>query len=580
MATGSDKVLLVLLVEGARNRRVLFHKNVGFEALKSMLAREFAPESVVEITYSLSDGNVFAIAADDSLEAYWQENPLPPLKITLTSVAASRHRQQAHRRRQPGQQQQQPLEPSQHPNPIRGAEPLPPLAMCTLRLEAIGLPPRTVEIAPDRVEAMRLEEFMGLLAAQFEGRPVAGAPAIGSAPEAVTGLVDSAESLHSVLRASLAQPVVLQVPLRPLPPTAAKAERKKLKRQKQKEQQKEQKKQPPLPRRINRPLLLITGEAAAPGLREDPVDGETGGIETAADSSGGSDVPADDPSRVSWLLFETVRLVQDEKSVTPPERARLVASVAKLLTTVRTDLPTSNPSLAELLFVVVGRLAVDPESRAAFGRAGVVGPLVSMLTGLPTSNPASAEWLFGDIANLAIDSENRTSFGQAGVVGPLVKFLVAHPNLPTTHPAVAEKLLGAIRTISMEAENRAAFGRAGVIGPLVGLLNAHPDLPATNPAVAEVLLDTIARLSEDPANVASFCRAGVVAPLVRLLSRLPTASPGVTNQLLRVVIRLSADPNLCSCLAAACPQLERFPGANPELVRIVWGLFADHRPRL
>ncbi|KAJ4454440.1 hypothetical protein PAPYR_10858 [Paratrimastix pyriformis] len=74
---------------------------------------------------------------------------------------------------------------------------------------------------------MRLADFMGLLAAQFEGTR---APAVGAVPRGSPGLVDSTEALHALLKASLTQPVTLQVPLRSLP--TDKADRKKHKHKK------------------------------------------------------------------------------------------------------------------------------------------------------------------------------------------------------------------------------------------------------------------------------------------------------------------------------------------------------------
>ncbi|KAJ4459444.1 hypothetical protein PAPYR_4490 [Paratrimastix pyriformis] len=459
------------------------------------------PESVVEIAYALED-DVFAIAADDSLEAYFHENPLPPLKITLTSAAVT---------------------PTNEPPP-GGAAPLgtlPPLSMCALRLEAIGLPPRTVEIAPDQVEAMRLEDFMGLLTAQFEGRALAGAPAIGASSVAVTGLVDSAESLHALLRASLTQPVVLQVPLRPLPPTAAKAERKKAKKQKQKE----------------RCHAAESQQAAAvQGADTSRPPNAPTGRERIRALVARLAAPVADPSMAA-ALSEIISLVRgDEKNALLLRRAGVVDPLVRLLNT-HPNLPATRPAVAEQLLGAVACLSVGPENAHAFERAGAVAPLVRLLNAhpnLPTTSPGVAEQLLAAICNLS------SSVEPAGVAAPLVRLITAHPDLPASQPAVASQLFDTVAHLSDHPETRAAFGRAGVAVPLARHFTAHPELCATSPAVAGNLLAAIAELSLDSKIRAALGRAGVVAPLVRLLTD-HSASP-VAGKTLLAIANLSMGP--------------------------------------
>ncbi|KAJ4459455.1 hypothetical protein PAPYR_4502 [Paratrimastix pyriformis] len=444
---------------------------------------------------------------------------------------------------------------------------LPPLAMCTLRLEAVGLPPRTVEIAPDEAEAMRLEEFMGLLAAHFEGRSVAGAPAIGVAPEAVTGLVDSAESLHSVLRASLAHPMVLQVPLLPLPP-------------------------PSCPKK----LLALAARLAAP-----------------------VDTLLAHPYRTSRILHDLVCLLGRYRATAEGRaldlaaqlgRAGMVASLARLLTA-RPDLAATHPGVAVQLLAAISDLAHVPENATAFGRAGVVVPLASMLTAHPdlfAAHPEVALALLAAIASLA--KENCAAFKRAGVAAPLVGLLRAQTDPAAIIPEAVLWFCTAVSQLATDPEISAAFLSAGMPALLVGLLSAHPDLPASpelakalltvivnlsqvsppfsaalgqagvaaslvrllaHPnlvAISELLLRSIGCLAEDRANLACFVRAGVMDPLVKLLAHLPITGPGVANQALRVVIRLSADPG-CRAVFQVIP-LDRFiafPGVDPKLLR-------------
>ncbi|KAJ4459496.1 hypothetical protein PAPYR_4551 [Paratrimastix pyriformis] len=662
-----ESARLVLTVEGARKRRVPFPRNAGFEALKSLIAREFAPKSLVEISYQ-SDGDVFAIAADESLKDYLQENPLPPLCITLSSVVTqaavtpnltitsameisapaslpqARAMETAGAAAPESSLQPQPLPgtdnarqaPNEQQPPAPPLEPRPPLAMCTLRLEAIGLPPRTVEIAPDWVEAMRLEEFMGLLTVEFEGRPVAGAPAIGASPETITGLVDSAESLHVLLRASLAQPVVLQVPLQPLPPTAAEAERKK-------------KIKKPKPRMVDagQPVVVPT----APRPEED----RNGKIRALA---AGLAVPVDsllaNLSATTRLLYEAYCLMRgDEKAASLLGRAGAVTSLARLLRAVPSDLPTTNPGMAQALFAalvylsdvlatslrragvvapLVGLIAhptlptanhdavsllfevlrhsvANPENCAAFARAGVVAPLVRLLTvlpGLPAIDPDAAEELFKAISFLAFYPRICASFGRAGrrdahrpspaahrkplsslvragVVAPLVGLLTAHPGLTTASPAVAEMLLLSIHNLL--ADHRTSFISVGVVAPLVGLLTAHLDLPTTNPALAQKLLCAIANIAADPEHRASLGRAGTVAPLVGMLNSNPDLATGVAGPLFSAIASLSADPATMKAFVSAgvvaplVRLLTHLPITSPrvadELLRLLRALSVD-----
>ncbi|KAJ4459454.1 hypothetical protein PAPYR_4500 [Paratrimastix pyriformis] len=541
----SEKVSLVLSVEGAKKRRVPFLKSAGFEALKSLIAREFGTESLVKISY-LSDGDVFG--GDSARPA---SNPVVNKRIygdfwssRITTSARNVPTAKSDGDNQAAHDDHVKQIPNDPP------EPLPALAMCTLRLEAVGLPPRTVEIAPDQVEAMRLEEFMGLLATHFEGRSIAGAPAIGATPEAVTGLVDSAESLHSVLRASLAQPVVLQVPLRPLPPSAAKAERKKPKKQKPKESPHAA--EPPQQQAAH---AHVAASASPPRGGGPPTD-LAGRIRALVSRLALTDPVDADMLTITTGLQEIIRLVRED--------FRAAAA--------RCDLPTPNPA-AQLFLGAISHLLVASENTIVFGRAGVVAPLVKLLTANPTmltTSPETLEQLLTVVALLSDHSELRAGFGRAGVAAPLVRLLAADPNLLTASPAVAEKLLVAITGLAAAPENMVAFGRAGVAAPLVRWFTDHPDLPASNPALAEHLLGAIAHLAVDPANMVSFARAGLLVPLVRLLTSrtdLPTTSPGVAEVLLLAIRNLAADTNNRAAFgrAGVVVPLVRLISANPQL---------------
>ncbi|KAJ4459469.1 hypothetical protein PAPYR_4517 [Paratrimastix pyriformis] len=213
-----------------------------------------------------------------------------------------------------------------------------------------------------------------------------------------------------------------------------------------------------------------------------------------------------------------------------------------------------------------------PENITAFGRAGVVAPLVSMLVAnpnLPTSHPDASQNLLGVIGPLAtMNPENRAAFRRAGVAAPLVRLLTAHPNLPAG-PGVMELLL-AIRNLTMDPET-VPFGD-GVVAPLVGLLAASdPNLPATDCTLAEVLLVSIAHLALDPRHRAAFGLAGVTPPLVRMLvaarPNLPTSSPDAVEPLLMAIRNLSANPANAESLVGAgvATPLVGLLSAHPDL---------------
>ncbi|KAJ4454439.1 hypothetical protein PAPYR_10857 [Paratrimastix pyriformis] len=544
----AETIMLVLGVEGARKRRIPFPKSAGWEVLKSMIAREFDADAIAEISYSI-DGKVFAIAGNDSLRGYLQENPRPPLMITLSSAvptassAASTSATPVGVPRPaiptstpphsepplpsatpcglapPPPPPPPPLRPTldndtcpngSPPNNDSSLEPLPPLPMCALRLEAVGLPQRTVEITPDQVDSMRLADFMGLLAAQFEGHAVAGAPAVGAVPEGISGLVDSTEALHALLKASLTQPVTLQVPLRSLP--TDKADRKKHKHKKNRGQKGCQATEEVKP--------AVGAQAEGDGRRD------------TADAAPRDVVPPP----------------------TDPPPAQRIRELAAALTAFPTESFLANTALARAVLGAITELVLKDERLAPiFGRAGVVAPLVRMLaaTDLATTCPAVAEQLLLAIANLALD--NTALFGRAGVAAPLVRMLT-HPDLPTM--------------------NATALVRAGVVAPLVRLLDTRPDLLTANYAVAEQLLPAVANLAVDPETSAALGRAGVVPPVLRILAAhpdLPIASPSMTLQLIAVISNLSAYcPANRAALAAARPGLERYlglPGVDQKLVR-------------
>ncbi|KAJ4457996.1 hypothetical protein PAPYR_6394 [Paratrimastix pyriformis] len=274
MAT--QKIALILTCEGKPKRKVLFPKDAGFEAFKTLIARQFVPESVDEISY-MYEGETFGIDTDGTLEGYLLENTLPHLMITLSpshgetatagpppraavtnalkaisnddhSVSVAPDSTTA-----PPQQPASPSAAAAHtnsdPNPPAtttkppvaatgtkstadqvsnpALDPLPALPMCTVHLEASGHPPKTVEIPPEQARSMRLEDFMGLLTAQYEGHAVNGAPAVVASTGGISGLVDSPEALHALLTTSLFRPGLLRIPLVPL---RAKAEQKKPKK--------------------------------------------------------------------------------------------------------------------------------------------------------------------------------------------------------------------------------------------------------------------------------------------------------------------------------------------------------------
>ncbi|KAJ4459795.1 hypothetical protein PAPYR_4192 [Paratrimastix pyriformis] len=543
-----EKVPVVLTVEGSKSRKVLFLKNAGFEALKSLIKREFTADSVIEISY-LSDGESFAIATDDSLEGFLQENPLPPLKIILSSAAS-----------QPPSQlpcagndaKQTPAEPPSVTIPL---EPLPPLPMCILRLEAIGLSPRTVEIPPDQADSMRLEDFTVLLASQFEGRSVMGAPAIGASAGAATGLVDSAESLHSLLRASLAKPLVLQVPLNPL--TVANSTKRK--RKPKKEQPHAAEPQQAAHAQVEVPLPAASrGGPPTPADRNGPIRALLARLATPMDV-----LLANLPMFAS-LLRETFCVVHEDEKTTVP---LLAASLVKLID--HPDLPTVCPAAAEQLVGEIGELCWKPEHRASFGRAGATAPLVKMLIANPTvpiANPRLAQSLLGAINNLSVDHPvNQASLGRAGVAAPLVRLLNAYPDLHTTCPVVAETLLAAVSILSSHDEIAPTFERAGVVTPLARLLIAYPNLPATCPGVAQHILRAMVSLSTLPECRASFARTEVAVPLVRMLVTYST-SPDVVEPLLLAVSNLSVagENSIAFWRAGVVAPLARLLIARPD----------------
>ncbi|KAJ4459988.1 hypothetical protein PAPYR_4066 [Paratrimastix pyriformis] len=620
---------LVLEVKGTRKQRVQFPRNAGFEELKSLIARVFAPEYPVNLSY-LSDGDVFDIAGDDSLKGYLQENPLPPLKILLTStppmaatptatlmptnddvnLGVSMLSSQpepsaapvatATGETPPGPVRPIPNEPPSAPPPER----LSPLSMCTLRLEANGPPPRTIEIAPDQADSMPLEVFMGLLSSQFNGRAVAGAPEVIASSGAVTGRVVRAKSLHALLRASLVKPVVIRVQLMPLSPTI-KAERKKLKKMKQKEQRHAAAEPPPQ-------------QAAAAAQVADAHQPETDAHQPEVSAPRPADAaipfekiralaarlaaPADtlimDPS-TPGLLGKICSMARDDpRTISLLRQAGVPASLVRLLTEAAHLLfACQQPVLALLPFMTIESLSVDPKIRAAFGRAGVAVPVVSLLVDHPdmaaqrwlrdssrplqlllahpdlcTTHPVVAEGLLQAIANLALHPANSISFERAGVVPPLVGLLTAHPNLPTVtpnlarnllaaiggrrtslptaSPAVTKVLFGAITLLSGAEKSRDSFGQAGVVAPLVRMLTAHPDLPTTNSALAAVLLSTVRILSPGPGNRALFLSAGVANPLVRVLIAC-TGLSTATDHCLGAIRNLSVAQEGCAAFGRA-----------------------------
>ncbi|KAJ4456505.1 hypothetical protein PAPYR_8244 [Paratrimastix pyriformis] len=659
----SEKVMLVLSVEGAKNRRVPFFRNSGFESLKSMLAREYAPDSIAEISYSLTNGDVFAIAGDDSLEGYLEEIPLPHLKVSLAAApplpaaaALTAAPPTAHSdlptvaetlllgeitnlrvgaettngiAEQPPEPQQlparatatetqtaaaaaivaappaaapesaQPLGASDdamqtpaEPTPSGGEtappEPsLPPLAMCTLQLEAIGLPPRTVEITSDQADSMRFDDFKRLLAAQFEGRTLAGAPAIGPASGAVTGLVDSEEALHQLLRDSLARPVVLQVPLQ----QAEQKKQQKTKRKKHKEQ----------PHPADEPQQAAVGVGLGARQREVaggvPVGSRARRVRRLLDEFA-TPVDIADP-KTGRLLSEVIDLVHGQEK-NAAELAGVVAPLARLLAAVPTNLPTIDPVLAALVFAAIASLAVHAENRLAFLRAHVAHPLVRLLSANldpPIIRLGTVVFeLVGTIANLSIDPEDSFYFRQTGVAAPLVKLLIANTNL-LANPVAAERFLTACHNISADPVNKASFGPE-VAAPIVRLLKATPDLFAINPIVAAVFLGVIANLSTPGDSVGvAFGRAGVALPLARLLTTarpdLPTTSSDLALELLRACANLlMTDPTSMATFGSAgvagplvgmLTAHPNLPVTHPEvaeqLLRVAFMLSMDPRNR-
>ncbi|KAJ4459287.1 hypothetical protein PAPYR_4833 [Paratrimastix pyriformis] len=248
----------------------------------------------------------------------------------------------------------------------------------------------------------------------------------------------------------------------------------------------------------------------------------------------------------------------------------------------------TNPDVTYELLVVMGSLTDhNPENRSAFGRAGVVAPLVGLLRSNPATLIALTYELLRAISNVACGNpenrtafgragggrpayvayellwaigklthgnpENCTAFGRAGVAAPLVELFRSI----ATNPDVASELLWAIGTLaSGNPVNRSAFGRAGVAAPLVGLLRSNPaTLIATHPDVASDLLRAIGNLAcGDPENRSAFGRAGVAAPLVELLR--------------------------CNPALIATNPRTALPWAGPVGLPRWWGCSAPSRPQL
>ncbi|KAJ4455802.1 hypothetical protein PAPYR_9164 [Paratrimastix pyriformis] len=654
-------VTLVLLAEG-RKRKVPFPRNAGFEELKSLLAREFAPKTIVEFSY-MSDGDVFASAATPNAAPSPTSTQSPPPNEPPLSAHAdtpnepSLHSQspppdvdgaavipldepppadrRSERATQPahnapadevdeGAVPPEPLPPplatqpapneplnapaddvgdgavhleslpTQQPlnapaDDVDGAvalELIPPLAMCTLRLEAVGLPPRMVEIAPDEAEAMRLEEFMGLLAVDPMWIPTKPTQLIHTPTRLPShipgaGLVDSPESLHAVLRASLTQPVVLQVPLQP-----TKAERLKLKRQqKRKGKQQQEGQQPQEADGLEEAAAVADASVEASPTAPTPA-GQTASsplddqIALLAARLGAS--PTDllaHPDTTQAVLTDIACLASGDPTKMLPLLGRALVDPLVRLLAARSDLPTSSPALAETLFSTIATLSVTPENRAAygraaFGRAGATYWLVKMLAAspdLPRTHPEQAVKLYRAIATLAVDPQNQTMFLRDGIVAPFVRMLVDHPDLPVRCPAVAEWYFMALTRLTSDPEGQNAFWGAEIVPPLFRVLRDSFDLVATSPNVAQWLFHAIANLAMANEHRAAFVPAGVVTPLIRLLDAHPDMPQTHLDPARRIFLALAnlADhsENLVPfARAGAVPALAKLLAANPNLL--------------
>ncbi|KAJ4454443.1 hypothetical protein PAPYR_10862 [Paratrimastix pyriformis] len=450
--------------------------------------------------------------------------------------------------------------------------------MCALRLEAIGLPPRTVEIPPGQVDSMQLEDFMGLLAAQFEGRSVAGAPAIGASAGAVTGTPASPAT------------------------TTAKSQRNKLKKQQKKQKLQHRKAAAQvvdaMAARLAVPVdRLLAEHVSTAALLEDMVNllqddeaagallGRAGVVAPLVRllAAAPANLTTTRPALAAPLLTAIALLSLEDGNMTCLARAGVADPLVRLLTAAPTDLPYDNFDVARALVGTVALLAGDPKIRASLGNAGVAAPLVRLLVANPdlaTTNCDVAEELFRAFSHLA-QPTNRVSF-DAAIAAPLVRLLVAHPDLPTTQPEVAEMLLGAISNLALDPGLSGPFGRAGVAAPMVKLLNTHPDLPASNPALAEALLRAICNLSRNTELSTPLGLAGVVPPLVRLLAVHPhflTTSPEVAEVVLGSIANLAIENGASFGQAGVAAPLVRIltavpsdlPTAMPNVAEVLLG---------
>ncbi|KAJ4461519.1 hypothetical protein PAPYR_2107 [Paratrimastix pyriformis] len=514
----AESVTLVIEADGMQKRHIKFAKGAGFEALKNTIANEFGAKSIVDITYKLSDedDNIrFCINADVSLDYYLEEeSPLPPLRVTLSPsgiveggadpVSISE-----------GGFKRIPDAPGHEDIPVVH---LPPLPMCALRLEAVGYPPKTVEIPPERATAMGLKEFQELITGQFDGQPVDGAAA-----EVPGGITDSEDALHALLAAGPAE-VTVRVLLRP-PPT--KTERKKLKKQRQKA------------------AIVAAATAAAAAAATSEV---TTGPEACPDEveEAQAAAPRNPRKKKKKLTCSSNPPTAETDGESESDDGDLWGPYAPLVQLLETTHPENKivqhpPICSSSTHIIIPTKAMIncPQFASVFLRgltaAGCKVPagflashLVGQLVALPniiSTNPAAAEAAYMAIALTSQDHpRDAAAFCRAGVAPPLVASLAAHPALVTTHPSLAGRLLEAIFSLIREdqAAHARLFAQAGVVPPLAAILAANRAALLASPHLATRFFGILSYLSTEDDVADQMVRAQIPELLVGLLRDDPT----------------------------------------------------------
>ncbi|KAJ4457463.1 hypothetical protein PAPYR_7052 [Paratrimastix pyriformis] len=473
------RLLLEVEVEG-RIRSVSFPRNAGFEAIKSVLAREFAPKSLVGVSY-LSDGKFVDIDSVASLEGYLRHDPLPPLKVAISSVAASPPAPTL--RGTSDKVKQTPTKPPSGgsgmmapPKPLpdfAGLVDIPPERLFDVLLAASA----TQTDSSGGQSAVRREKIRRLavyLAAPPEA--LLASPLLSTFLSEIAALVDESSRAAFLLgRAGVDLSVVRLLKAFDRPPS-----------------------------RPEDALLFgaIICLSLAPRNRTSMV---LAGVVPPLVRMlvANPNLHITNPVTAKFLLQAIAAIANGEPVLSESfVKAGAAAPLVGLLAA-HPDLPATGPEVAEALLDAIGVLTWDPENATAFGQAGVAAPLARMLTAHPdlhAAHPGVAVSLLTAIGNMAEVAEIRTALVSAGVVGPLVRLLGADHLTPN----ISNQLLDAIDSISGDPASIAALIRAGVVDPLIRLL---PRLPTPDSVVAEPLLRVVAALAGDPAGRASFAAA-------------------------------------------------------------------------